>query len=198
MSKPWVPDVITLPPTIMGSFGRAWLCDHATFIARHAADPRASADAVLAHWLIEAPWAHPAWHSYSLILVHLRPIPDNRPTVFYLPGASHEMWLYALDPDSPREPMIRGRAPPAWINPCNFSAQILEPADSEARVRIEDAVRRICAGTLSPDTDFIRTWMHMFGDNMILGDKKRAGETRLITTSGEIRIPPKPGPQDLN
>lgn len=191
------PEPVIVPPTITGTHGRAWKCDHAAFVAKHGVKP-GEVDATVVNWLIEAPWAHPFWHSYTLTLVHLRPMPDARPTIFYLDGASHELWLYALDPGKPREPAIRGEAFPSWLTPSNFAAQIVAPSDEAAAARIEGAVRRICDGTLSPDTDFIRQWMHLFGDNMIKGDKKGAGETRLITPAGVLVIPPQPGPQDLN
>src|SRR5215831_4724961 len=89
-----VTDQITATPDIIGHHGRAWKCHLDE--GRRIKDARPEDDATLAHWVIEAPWAHPCWHSYSLVLIHLRPMPDGRETKFYLPCASHEMWLYAL------------------------------------------------------------------------------------------------------
>lgn len=191
---------IAAEPHLAGNAGRAWRCDLGalrTRIGRSAGD-----DSTLAFWVIEAPFAHPVWHSYHIALIHLRPMPDGRTTKFHLDGATHEMWLHALDPDGKRQPLIEGHM---WgpktcqpLKPLNFAAQFVEVSDEAARLRCEKAIQRICDGTLSPDTDYIRHWMHLFGDNMIRGDKKTAGETRIVTEAGEIVIPAQPGPQDIH
>ena len=201
-----VQDEITTLPEIAAAHGRAWRCDLDGL--RRKLGVARDGDATLVMWVIEAPWAHPFWHSYVLVLVHLRPLPDGRPTKLYFEGATHELWLHALDPGGRRQPLISGFEPLGSascrpLTPINFAAQFIEPDDTSALGRVERAVRRVCNGTLSPDTDFIRQWMHLFGDNMIKGDKKRAGETRIVIgaegeRSTELVIPPRPGPQDLN
>lgn len=186
-----IADPMTAPVTIDG-IARAWRMDlDAIRKFRHIS---ADNDGTLDMWLIEAPWANLAWHSYVIILIHLRPLPDNRSTKFYLDGASHEIWVYALNPDADRNEMLRtGQI--RFLTPINFASQFIESDDDAARQRVEKAVRMICEGKLSPDTDYIRHWMYLFGDNMIK-DKLHAGETRIITDKGEIVIPPQPGPQD--
>lgn len=159
-----IEDTITTPPTIEGRRGRAWQLDLAALRRRRAAIDL-SRDCTLAIWLIEAPWAHPLWHSYTLILMHLRPVPDLE-TIIHLPGATHELWLCALDPDQPRQAMLEtGRA--MRLEPLNFAAQIIEPSDDAARDAVRFPVELICAGRLSPDTDFIRAWVHLFNDSMV-------------------------------
>jgi hypothetical protein len=160
----WNDDTITTHPTISTHYGRAWEVDVDACCERRGIER--AADGTVALWLIEAPWAHPVWHSYSLTLVHLRPMADNRATKFYVEGATHEMWVYALDPDQPRQLMIdTGKM--RWLTPGNFAAQMIEPNDADAASRIRSTVRMICDGSLSPDTDFIRTWVTLFGDNMM-------------------------------
>jgi hypothetical protein len=204
MMRAPIKDLIVKAPDIVGPHGKAWRCDLAELLRTQ--NVKADDNAGLVQWIAEAPWAHPIWHSYMLTLMHLRPMPDNRPTQFYLEGATHEMWLYALDPEGKREPVILGaplgRDTCQPLTPMNFAAQFIAEDDEAAAIRIHDAVRRICEGKLSPDTDFIRHWMHLFGDNMIK-DKARAGETRLVMGIGtpaatEIVIPAKPGPQDMH
>jgi hypothetical protein len=190
-------DAVTLAPDVTGPHGRAWAVRLAS--ARLARGFKPEDDAMVAGWVVEAPWAHPAWHSYALLLMHLRPMPDNRPTKFYLEGATHEIWLYALNPDFPRQPMIE-RLELRFLTPLNFAAQFIAESDAAASNRALQAVMDICAGNLSPDTDFIRYWAARFGGNML---KDGAGETRLILNPGEddaleIVIPPHPGPQDLH
>jgi len=159
-------DPIATPPDLAGPLGRAWKCNLAAGRRIMAVD--AEDDATLVHWVIEAPWAHPAWHSYSLVLVHLRPMSARGETRFYLPCASHEMWLCALDARQDRRPLIgSGIVQKHWLRPMNFAAQFTEENDAGALVRIERTVVEICQGELSPDTDFQRQWVERFGDNMI-------------------------------
>ena len=56
--------------------GKAWRFDLDAIRMRMKADP--ASDAAVDAWLIEAPWAHPVWHSYLVMLIHLRPIPGYR------------------------------------------------------------------------------------------------------------------------
>lgn len=164
-------DEITAKPDITGEYGKAWKCDLDE--ARRIMGKNPSDDATLIHWLVEAPWAHPAWHSYSLVLIHLRPMDDSRETKFYLPCASHELWVYAVNPDANRQEMItEGFVEGMWLSPKNFAAQIVELNDEDALERIESTVHEICDGILSPDTDFIRDWISRYGNNMVKREYK--------------------------
>ena len=191
-----IKDPIMREPDCQGSHSRAWQCDLDAL--RKALNVQPEDDGTLVHWIIEAPWAHMVWHSYAIICVHLRPLPDNRPTKQYLKGATHELWVYALDPDKPRLPMIEGssQATNGFLVPKNFAAQFIVENDAAALLKVKDAVQKVCDGMLSPDTDYVRHWAHLFGDNML---KPGAGETRIILDGqAEVIIPPKPGPQDLH
>jgi hypothetical protein len=153
------------PATKQGLHGRAWEVNWEAYRAH--LDVAAADDATLAGWIVEAPWAHPLWHSYMVVLVHLRPLPDGRKTLLYREDASHEFWIYALDPDKPRAPAIEGKASAHWLTPVNFAAQLAETSDAAARTRIEGAVDLIIAGELNPDTDAQRQWEALFGNAMI-------------------------------
>ncbi len=157
-------DVVTIEATLTGAHGRAWRVDLDD--CYRAAGKARDEGAEIAMWIVEARFAHPLWHSYWIELVHLRPFADKRPTKFYLEGATHEVWVYALDPNHSRDQMIRSGAVNA-LTPKNFAAQFIEPSDEAAAERVQQAVRMICDGKLSPDTDFIRSWAALFGDNMI-------------------------------
>jgi hypothetical protein len=152
-------------PEVVGSHGKAYLCDRAAGYKQLGVKPEQ--DACLDHWIVEAPWAHPAWHSYSLVLIHLRPMADRRKTLIYLDGATHELWLYALDPEKDRNPMQKTGIVDCWLNPKNFSAQFIEISDDLARKRVREAVMSICAGRLNPDTDARQQWIELFGNNMM-------------------------------
>lgn len=165
-----VGDAIAKAPDLTGLVGRAWRCDLAAL--RTKLNVPAEEDGTVSAWVVEAPWAHPAWHSYAITLVHLRPHPKfNGQTKFYLAGATHEFWLYAMDPAAKRADAIGGEESSSrhWLTPINFAAQIIAESDDAASARIEDAIRLIVDGKLSPDSDFTSAWAKMFGDNMLLG-----------------------------
>ena len=150
--------------------GRAWRVDIDQVMKNTDAKP--GSHAVIDWWVIEAPWAHPIWHSYSMTLVHLRPMPTNfgDDLAIHVPGATHEMLLYALDPKGDRAKMLElGYSKESCLPllPGNFAAQLVEASDYEAAQRIEDTVKDVCDGLLSPDTDHLRDWIKRFGDGMV-------------------------------
>jgi hypothetical protein len=165
-------DPISVAPVITGPKGRAWLCDIATRY-RNLGITEADGRGDIANWIVEAPWAHPVWHSYQVVLLHLRPTTVDPSPMIHVPRATHEFWLQALDPQQPREPAILGTGPTYTLSPMNFAAQLVSAGDADAIARVEIAVRRICSGSLSPDTDFRRHWIALFGDGMLLAAERR-------------------------
>lgn len=152
---PWESDVVTVEPTIVGKRGRAWLLEPAPFPAG------------VATWLIEAGWAHPVWHSYILSVCHLRPLAADPKPILYLPDASHELILLALQPDQPRQKMFTDRTAIYPLVPPNFCAQISERSDVRAFQRARFAAVDVVEGRLSPDTDFRHDWIARFGGHMV-------------------------------
>ena len=117
-----------------------------------------------ATWLITAPWAHPAWSQYALLLIDLT-TPSDRPPVVYLDGATHELLLFALDPShtatSARAMVEAGPFRP--LSPPNHGYQF--KAESDAAVtRLQRIVDDIEGRCLSPDSDFRAAWDAMFPD----------------------------------
>jgi len=159
-----IKDPISIPPVIVGEGGKAWVCDIATGYKKIKTDN----DACLAHWVIEAPWAHPFWHSYSVILIHLRPLKDYPPPEIHFQDATHEIWVSAIDPDKDRNQLLTdGIVRGHWLTPTNFAAQFIEITDDEALKRIKSTVQLICDKKLSPDSDARGEWIKLYGDNMI-------------------------------
>lgn len=153
---------------------RAWLLDVPARMRAEGLDPKH--DATVSSWIVSAPWAHPFWSDYWVYLCHLRPIDRGDgpiETKNYLEGATHEMWVAALDPGVKAaehgELLV-----PRYLTPMNFGAQMIYPSDQVAAQHIEGAVRDVLERRLNPDTDFRRQWIARFGDNMIkrpsLGD----------------------------
>lgn len=167
---------VLVPPAIEGPHGRAWSCD--IDAQRRVLNVAPENDGTVAHWIVEAPWAHPLWHSYSIMLVHLRPLPRGQKTLIYLDGATHEIWVMAIDPNADRNEIMRRSVEGDWLTPKNFAAQFIAPSDDSAKDRVAAAVRGICDGMLSPDTDFQRDWIGLFGDNMFKDRTARPVEER--------------------
>lgn len=146
---------------------RAWLLDHTGAIIEQGFDP--SEDGTVASWLVEAPWAHPMWSRYWLYGCHLRPIirdGEPIPTKIYVQGATHELWLYAVDPDDPPDQTIE-RGTPHYLTPMNFGAQLILPSDAAFALVLETTAKDILEGRMNPDTDACQQWVQRFGDNMI-------------------------------
>lgn len=154
-------DIVTIPDKV-GPYGRAWRCDLDAFRAAHPA----RVDTTLASWIVEARWAHPLWHSYNIFLTHLRPTPGLPDATLYRSDATHELVLFALDPQQPREQQLRSSRP-AWLTPANFAAQLAEPTDQAAIARVDASVDLVLSGELNPDTDAHMQWCALFGSSMV-------------------------------
>lgn len=134
---------------------------------------------------VEAPWAHPVWHSYMLMAVHLRPLPGFPPPKINLTGATHEVMLYALDPEyTPRLDDVQ-----KYLTPGNFHGQWIAESDAAATAKVEGCVNDILNGLLSPDTDHRRTWTELFSDSNIKPEWKGVPETMVgIAGDGAVVI----------
>jgi hypothetical protein len=149
-----------------GNF-KAWRLDWASKLRASGFDP--AHDGAVASWIIQAPWAHPVWNSYWLHFVHLRPIDRGEgviPTIFYLEGATHELWLYALDPETPLEISIGNEKMPAVLTPKNFASQLILESDEAAIELARSTAKDVLEARLNPDTDAVRAWWARFGENM--------------------------------
>ena len=147
-----------------GTHGKAWRCDRAAALQRHRVKP--GADAVIADWVVEVPDAHHLVHSCHIALVHLRPAhPDDQVEV-KVPGATHEMWIMALDPRAKRSAIVLGKAMPVDHYYAQvFAAQLVATGDDAAIARMIGAIGLILNGDLNPVDQ--PQWIELFGDNML-------------------------------
>lgn len=111
-------------------------------------------------WIVQAPYAHPVWHSYWVACVTLRDVEGLPPAVIHRPGATHEIIVYALNPEKP----TTIDEPVHFLTPSNFVGQFTAWSDEAAREIIGRVVRDIIDGILNPDTDFRSIWIARFGD----------------------------------
>ena len=119
-------------------------------------------------WVFRCTWAHPFWHDYMLVLADLT-TDTGEPPVLHKEGVTHEMMLFALDPDKPidfgldvKDMKLTPLMPP------NHGYQFYAPTNTEARGRVQGHVDQIEAGVLSPDTDFRSVWDKIFIDGVSL------------------------------
>lgn len=153
-------DPVSARPVLIGAAGRVWEVDLA-------ANPEAARRADVATWVIERPDAHPFWHSYAVVLFHLRPIAGLLKPVIHRHGATHEFWVAALHPQRPRQAIIEtGRIP--FLGGPNFASQTISASDAEAyRVIYRDVVTPLVTGELSPHVNDVAEWIQRFGDWMV-------------------------------
>jgi hypothetical protein len=155
-------DQAKFPPTLKTDHGAAWELD----------DTTETGTARVASWVVFCPWAHPFWSYYLIAAVHLRKqngVPDGK---VLLPGATHEVFVMALDPQKVPDVLLPARSA---LSPMNFAGQWIAAArlnpvdqDKAAARDIRKCVDDILAGTLSPDTDFRRQWVERFSGSNLL------------------------------
>lgn len=87
------------------------------------AEPVSTNGARLAGYLLTLPGAHPFWWHYLLSVVHLHDAPDLRAPARHFPAATHELTLFALDPETPPQP----GDPDSWkiLTPYNICEQFV-------------------------------------------------------------------------
>jgi hypothetical protein len=126
----------TLEPLISCRHGRAWQCP----LDPAPANPAWTATVVV--WLLQIPRVHPAWDCFMLSVVHLREIPGTPPAVKQFPEATHELLLFALDPNvSPIDPT--NCADFRRLTPINYVGQVQLDTDDQA-ITLADRVARAC------------------------------------------------------
>ena len=151
----------TEPPTLAGVYGKAW---NWTGKQKWDGVPHSQVDM----WIINAPYAHPVWANYVLSLIHLRNVDGLEPAHISLPGATHEFYLYALNPDG----MFSNDGNPRVLTPINFSAQFIAEDDEAAKLLMRRTVQDVIDGLLNPDTDNTQSWIRRFNDSCLKREYK--------------------------
>lgn len=154
----------TTAPTMKGAAGNAWLLDMTAIRQKDGIvdDPRAAVS--LPCWIASAPYAHPLWSHYAILCVALRDGPGLPKARVRLEGATHEIMVFALDPNT--KPAVNET--PCFLHPVNFVGQFIEVDDLSAALRVQHAVQDVIDGRLNPDTDFRRAWVERFSGSNLL------------------------------
>ena len=101
--------------------------------------------ATLDMWLLHLPYAAPS--VYLLAVVHLRPIPGEKPAVLRIENAEHEIAVYALDPSFDPHPEDQN----TWVttSPAMVVVQVAGLNDDQA-VTLATSVAGALAGGVLP------------------------------------------------
>lgn len=143
-------------------YGKAWRVTLSA--ARAHLGIKAEDDGAVCSWVVYAPWAHPVWGCYWICCINLRPCTRLMEPKINLPGATHEVFVYALNPEETPDLLAPGNT---RLSPMNFAGQWVAGSDLDAEEKIEKTVDEILAGRLSPDTDFLYEWVKRFsGSNL--------------------------------
>jgi hypothetical protein len=126
-----------------------------------------------ATWIVDAPWAHPAWSQYLVLLYDLMaaPIDGSRwaAPVLYMDGATHEVIVVVQDPAARLDPAVPlSKQQIRRLTPANHGYQFAARNNEAAQARIQGVVDDIRAQRLSPDTDYRRVWDARFADGASL------------------------------
>ena len=153
--------VNAIKPDLEGIAGKAWKIETKDNPARNPAVPEGL---TVASWIVYAPHSHPIWPYVLIACISLRDVPGVPPATIRLPGATHEVFVYALNPDS-YPPDMEGQL--QIMRPVNYVGQFIADSDDTAVNRIWVAVNEVVDGTLNPDEDGRQQWVKRFGKSNI-------------------------------
>jgi hypothetical protein len=164
-------------PDCEGLHGRAWRIPMAAPGQRG----RPDADATVDGWLLHAPGAHPFWVYWVLAVIHLRPLAGVKPAYVRLSGATHEIIIMALNPETQLpeiEDVGRGEATFDFLTPIDVMEQFVVRDDAEAAQLCELAIRCCVDGMASPDQDWRSWWSRAIAETAMHLREGRHPEAR--------------------
>lgn len=139
-----------------------------TIINDYTVTPAAEGRPFGAQWVLTVPWAHPLWSQYWVALYDLTTKhADGTVPMIVRPGMTHEMMVWAIDPDKPVTTW-EGRPDGCLLTPPNHGYQFKAESDEAATARIAGYIDAIDKQQLSPDTDWRGVWNEMFQDGASL------------------------------
>lgn len=167
-------DQKAFPPTLFGAHGAAWEVDLPK--ARALAGETEDSDSTVALWIVYAPWANAFWSYYLIGGIHLRRSNALSTPKIMLPGATHEVLVFALDPEAVPDTVDTYKI--RKLTPANFVGQwrvAVRPnpvdLDNGAAAKIRVTVEEILAGVLSPDSDYVHAWVKRFSASNLKGGR---------------------------
>lgn len=130
------------------------------------ADDRPNVDSItcLGRWNLYLPGQNPFWTRYTLGVVHLRDSKAISPAKKHFPEATHEIDVFAVDPDFPEEKFAEGGTAP--LEPINHVVQFVARDDREAVLVAEKMVRRLVEGLEFAEPSGISGARELFAANV--------------------------------
>ena len=120
-------------------------------------------------WLVTAAWAHPHWDQYLFLLADLDSI-ENPPPVRYRDDDTHELLVFAINPDKPHASIIQPKLDGftgleiQMLQPANHGFHFKSASHDVAVERVQAVVDAVRHKRLSPDTDWRTVWNLIFWD----------------------------------
>jgi hypothetical protein len=100
----------------------------------------------VAAWFLTCPGQSPAWSNFQLSAVHLRAEAGLPAPVVHVKNATHEVLLFALNPDAnPVRDDVETWQP---MRPLNLAEQIQVPSDQAAAALLELTAQAVVDGLL--------------------------------------------------
>jgi hypothetical protein len=116
----------------------------------------------LATWIMDVPFAHPAWRYWIATVVTLKPIEGVAEAFKQYPEAEYQVLVAALyTGGSDIVDIDRGR----WslLEPVDFLYQFHGVTNQDAEAMLYDYTRAVVErGVMSPDADYRRSWGEWF------------------------------------
>lgn len=116
----------------------------------------------LDRWILWLPGYHAMWSCYVLVACHLRNLPGVTPAVKHFPEATHEISLWANDPERVQVALEKGGFAP--LEPANYVKQIILRDDAACNRLAEDIAVEFINARLLPEPQGIRGAREMFDE----------------------------------
>ena len=138
-------------------------------------------------WLVDAPWAHPAWQQYLFSLADLE-TDISAPVVEYCENPSHELIVWAVDP---KVQVATGDSVEEWqagfgkalLYPPNHIQQFRAASDDGAYQIVAQVVELVEKKRLSPDSHYREKWNWIFAE---LGPQEARRQARNEERRSEL------------
>lgn len=115
--------------------------------------------ATVAVWLLTCPGRHPVWSQWALSAVTLAPVDGYPPAKITVEGATHELLLFAIEPQIVVDPNARlweprdvGEFAKHMLTPVNIVEQVRLGSDEQARELTSLLAQAVAHGVLDPET----------------------------------------------
>lgn len=111
--------------------------------------PNPATAACINRWVLHLPGYSVFWNCYCLAGCHLREVEGTPLAIKHFPEATHEIVLFALDPDHDQETLRSGGI--AALKPTNYCKQVSLRGDEQLDVVLRELCKEFVAGRLIPE-----------------------------------------------